>query len=340
MKEQLLKLKTEALNQLKECSDNADIEKVRVQYLGKKGELTLILRSMGGLSEEERPEMGKLANEVRVIIEEGIKSVKEGISAKEQQKKIKSEAIDITMPGRIPQIGRRHPLIQAKEELENVFMRMGYDVINGPEIETVGNNFDDLNAPYDHPSRDWSDTFYIADRLVLRTHTSPVEIRVMKEGKLPIRMVSTGRTFRPDDVDDTHSPMFHQMECLVVDKGVTLANLKDSIDQFVRELFGSKMKTRFRPHNFPFTEPSAEVDVSCPVCMGKGCPACHGTGWSMELLGCGMTHPNVLRNCGIDPEIYSGYAFGMGIDRIAMVKYGIPNIRLLFENDVRFLKQF
>ena len=223
-------------------------------------------------------------------------------------------------------------------------MRMGYDVIGGPEIETVANNFDDLNAPYDHPSRDWSDTFYISDELVLRTHTSPVEIRVMKEavkeGKLPIRMVSTGRTFRFDDVDDTHSPMFHQMECLVVDKGVTMANLKDSIDQFVKELFGSSVKTRFRPHNFPFTEPSAEVDVSCHLCLGKGCPSCNGTGWSMELLGCGMTHPNVLRNCGIDPEIYSGYAFGMGIDRVAMVKYGIPNIRLLFENDVRFLKQF
>lgn len=340
MKEQLLKLKTEALNQLKECSDNADIEKIRVQYLGKKGELTLILRSMGSLSEEERPEMGKLANEVRAIIEEEIKSIKDSIGAKEQHKKVKSETLDITMPGRIPEIGRRHPLIQVKEELESVFMRMGYDVIGGPEIETVGNNFDDLNAPYDHPSRDWSDTFYISDNLVLRTQTSPVQIRTMKEGKLPIRMVCTGRTFRFDDVDDTHSPMFHQMECLVVDKGVTLANLKDSIDQFVKELFGSSMETRFRPHNFPFTEPSAEVDVSCPVCMGKGCPACHGTGWSMELLGCGMVHPNVLRKCGIDPEIYSGYAFGMGIDRVTMVKYGIPNIRLLFENDVRFLKQF
>ncbi len=340
MKEQLLKLKTEALNRLKECNDNADIEKLRVQYLGKKGELTLILRSMGSLSEEERPEMGKMANEVRAVIEEGIKSVKERINFIEHDKKIKSETLDITMPGRIPSIGRRHPLIQVKEELESVFMRMGYDVMEGPEIETVAHNFDELNAPYDHPSRDRSDTFYISDDLVLRTQTSPVQIRAMKEGKLPIRMVCTGRTFRFDDVDDTHSPMFHQMECLVIDRGVTLANLKDSIDQFVKELFGSNMKTRFRPHNFPFTEPSAEVDVSCPVCMGKGCPACHGTGWSMELLGCGMVHPNVLRNCGIDPEVYSGYAFGMGIDRVTMVKYGIPNIRLLFENDVRFLKQF
>ncbi|WP_326908179.1 phenylalanine--tRNA ligase subunit alpha [Sedimentibacter sp. MB31-C6] len=340
MKEQLLKLKTEALNQLKECIENADIEKIRVQYLGKKGELTQILRSMGSLSEEERPEMGKLANEVRAIIENEIKEIKGKLDTKVAEAKLKSESLDITMPGILPEIGRRHPLMQVKEELESLFMRMGYDVVDGPEIETVSNNFDDLNAPYDHPSRDKSDTFYISEDLVLRTHTSPVEIRAMKEGKLPIRMVSTGRTFRFDDVDDTHSPMFHQMECLVVDKGVTMANLKDSIDQFVKELFGSEMKTRFRPHNFPFTEPSAEVDVSCPICMGKGCPACNGTGWSMELLGCGMTHPNVLRNCGIDPEVYSGYAFGMGIDRVAMVKYGIPNIRLLFENDVRFLKQF
>lgn len=344
MKEQLLKLKTEALNQLKQCNDNTDIEKIRIQYLGKKGELTAILRSMGSLSEEERPEIGKVANEVRAAIEEEINSIKDEISAKEQQSKVKSEILDITMPGRVPEVGRRHPLLQVKEELESLFMRMGYDVISGPEIETVQNNFDDLNAPYDHPSRDWSDTFYISEDLLLRTHTSPVEIRVMKDAvknnKFPIRMVSTGRTFRFDDVDDTHSPMFHQMECLVVDKGVTLANLKDSIDQFVKELFGSDMKTRFRPHNFPFTEPSAEVDVSCLACMGKGCPACHGTGWSMELLGCGMTHPNVLRYCGIDPEVYSGYAFGMGIDRVTMVKYGIPNIRLLFENDVRFLKQF
>ena len=344
MKEQLLKFKTEALNRLKECNDNADIEKIRIQYLGKKGELTSILRSMGSLSEEERPEMGKLANDVRAVIEEEILSMKETVHQRESESKLKTEILDITMPGRIPEIGRRHPLMRVKEELESVFMRMGYDVIGGPEIETVANNFDDLNAPYDHPSRDWSDTFYISDELVLRTHTSPVEIRVMKEavkeGKLPIRMVSTGRTFRFDDVDDTHSPMFHQMECLVVDKGVTMANLKDSIDQFVKELFGSSVKTRFRPHNFPFTEPSAEVDVSCHLCLGKGCPSCNGTGWSMELLGCGMTHPNVLRNCGIDPEIYSGYAFGMGIDRVAMVKYGIPNIRLLFENDVRFLKQF
>jgi len=340
MKEQLMKLKSEALKLIEECKDNADVEKIRVQYLGKKGELTGILRSMGGLSEEERPEMGKLANEVRAVIEDKMKETKEFLDSNASSEKLKQETLDITEPGRRKEVGRRHPLMQVKEELENLFLRMGYDVIEGPEIDTVENNFDALNAPYDHPSRDWSDTFYLAEGILLRTQTSPVQIRVMKEGKLPIRMVSTGRTFRFDDVDDTHSPMFHQMECLVVDKGVTMANLKDSIDEFVKELFGSEMKTRFRPHNFPFTEPSAEVDVSCTKCMGKGCDSCHGTGWSMELLGCGMVHPNVLRNCGIDPEIYSGYAFGMGIDRVTMVKHGIPNIRLLFENDVRFLKQF
>lgn len=340
MKDQLLNVKMAALKQLMECVDTADIERIRVQFLGKKGELTQLLRSMGSLSEEERPEIGKLANEMRELIENEIKEFKEKVSTHSCGEKLKKETLDITMPGKIYEIGRRHPLMKVKEELETLFMNMGYDVVDGPEIDTVENNFDALNAPYDHPSRDWSDTFYLADNLLLRTQTSPVQIRVMKEGKLPIRMVSAGRTFRFDDVDDTHSPMFHQMECLVVDKGVTLANLKDSIDEFVKQLFGSEMKTRFRPHNFPFTEPSAEVDVSCLKCMGKGCSSCNGTGWSMELLGCGMVHPNVLRNCGIDPEIYSGYAFGMGIDRVTMVKYGIPNIRLLFENDVRFLKQF
>lgn len=340
MNEQLIKLKEIALQQLQEICDNGEIERLRVQLLGKKGELTQILRSMGSLSEEERPEIGKIANEVRALIEDGIKEAKERASLHISESKIKTETVDITMPGRMPEIGRRHPLMQVKEELESLFISMGYDVVDGPEIDTVENNFDALNAPFDHPSRDMSDTFYLSDNLLLRTQTSPVQIRVMKEGKLPIRMVSAGRTFRFDDVDDTHSPMFHQMECLVVDKGVTMANLKDSIDEFVKQLFGSEMKTRFRPHNFPFTEPSAEVDVSCTKCMGKGCSSCNKTGWSMELLGCGMVHPNVLRNCGIDPEIYSGYAFGMGIDRVTMVKYGIPNIRLLFENDVRFLKQF
>jgi len=226
------------------------------------------------------------------------------------------------------------------EELENIFMNMGFSIIQGPEIETVYNNFDALNSPENHPSRDLSDTFYITEDILLRTHTSPVQIRTMKQNKPPLRIVSAGRTFRFDDVDDTHSPMFHQLEGLVIDKNITMANLKHTIDMFIKQLFGDEMKTRFRPHYFPFTEPSAEVDVSCFKCKGAGCDVCHGTGWSMELLGCGMVHPKVLRNCGIDPEVYSGFAFGLGVDRIAMVKYGINNIRLLFENDMRFLSQF
>ncbi len=336
MKEKLLNVMEEALELIKQCNCNDEIEKIRVQFLGKKGELTSILRSMGQLSEEERPIIGKIANEVREAIETNISDFKEALAAKEKEEKLKNEKIDVTMPSKYPEMGRRHPLMQVKEELETLFLNMGYDVVEGPEVDTVQNNFDDLNAPDDHPS----DTFYLADGIVLRTQTSPVQIRTMKTQKPPIRMVSAGRTFRFDEVDDTHSPMFHQMECLVIDKGITMANLKDAINQFVKQMFGDEMKTRFRPHNFPFTEPSAEVDVSCLKCKGKGCEACNYTGWSMELLGCGMVHPNVLRNCGIDPEVYSGFAFGMGIDRVTMVKHGINNIRLLFDNDERFLKQF
>lgn len=340
MKEKLFQVKNEALKLISEASDNDSIEKVRIQYLGKKGELTLILRSMGSLSKEERPVMGKMVNEVRAILEEEINKVKEVLAQKAKKEKLENEKIDVTIPSDYYRMGKRHPLMQTKEELENLFLNMGYDVVEGPEVETVKNNFDDLNAPQDHPSRDMSDTFYLADGIILRTQTSPVQIRAMKERKPPIKMVSAGRTFRFDEVDDTHSPMFHQMECLVIDKGITMANLKDAINQFVKEMFGENMKTRFRPHNFPFTEPSAEVDVSCLKCKGEGCEACNNTGWSMELLGCGMVHPNVLKNCGIDPEVYSGFAFGMGIDRVTMVKYGLNNIRLLFENDKRFLEQF
>lgn len=340
MKDRLLQVEKDALEKIAKICGNEDIEKIRVQYLGKKGELTTILRSMGSLSEEERPVIGKLANEIRQKIEESISDIKRTMKEKEKAEKLRNEVVDVTMPSKYFEMGRRHPLMQTKEELENLFLHMGYDVIEGPEVDTVKNNFDDLNAPEDHPSRDMSDTFYLADGIVLRTQTSPVQIRTMKKQKPPIKMVSAGRTFRFDEVDDTHSPMFHQMECLVVDKGITMANLIDAINQFVKEMFGEDMKTRFRPHNFPFTEPSAEVDVSCLKCKGKGCEACNGTGWSMELLGCGMVHPNVLKNCGIDPEVYSGFAFGMGIDRVTMVKYGINNIRLLFENDERFLKQF
>ncbi len=340
MKEKLKKIQDSGLEEIKKAYSEKKIERIRVDFLGKKGKLTLVLREMGKLPKEERPVIGKMANQVRSKLEEELNKKRVEIESIQKNKRLEEEKIDITITGKFKDIGHRHPLLKVKEELEELFQKMGYDIVEGPEIDTVENNFDSLNAPPDHPSRDKSDTFYINNNLLLRTQTSPVQIRVMKEQKPPIRIVSAGRTFRFDEVDDTHSPMFHQMECLVVDKNVTLANLKDSINHFVKELFGDDMETRFRPHNFPFTEPSAEVDVSCLFCKGKGCEACNYTGWSMELLGCGMVHPKVLKNCGIDPKIYSGYAFGMGIDRITMVKHKINDIRLLFENDIRFLKQF
>lgn len=340
MKDKLNRIKEEAINEIFRVKSIEELEQIRVRFLGKKGELTLILREMGKLSPEERPVIGQLANDTRNEIERELSSKKEKINLELENKKFNKEKIDITIPGKKIKLGHRHPLIQTIEELENLFIDMGFTVVDGPEIETVENNFDALNSPEDHPSRDLTDTFYITDKILLRSQTSPVQIRTMKKTKPPIRIVSAGRTFRFDDVDDTHSPMFHQLEGLVVDEGITITNLMDTIDVFIKELFGNDMKTRFRPHYFPFTEPSAEVDVSCFQCKGKGCDACGGTGWSMELLGCGMVHPKVLENCGIDSEKYSGFAFGLGVDRIAMVKYGIDNIRLLFDNDMRFLEQF
>jgi phenylalanyl-tRNA synthetase alpha chain len=340
MKDKLNRIKKEAINEIFRVKSIEELEQIRVRFLGKKGELTLILREMGKLSPEERPIIGQLANDTRNEIERELSSKKEKINSQLENKKFNKEKIDITIPGKKIKLGHRHPLIQTIEELENLFIDMGFTVVDGPEIETVENNFDALNSPEDHPSRDLTDTFYITDKILLRSQTSPVQIRTMKKTKPPIRIVSAGRTFRFDDVDDTHSPMFHQLEGLVVDEGITITNLMDTIDVFIKELFGNDMKTRFRPHYFPFTEPSAEVDVSCFQCKGKGCDECGGTGWSMELLGCGMVHPKVLENCGIDSEKYSGFAFGLGVDRIAMVKYGIDNIRLLFDNDMRFLEQF
>ncbi len=340
MKEQLSQIKKEALEKIDSVASIDELEKVRVEYLGKKGLLTKILRGMGKLSKEERPVMGQLSNEVRESIETKLDEVRTSLKERIKAEKIKSERLDISMPGKKPVLGHRHPLVQVIEELETTFQNMGFDIVEGPEIEDVYHNFDALNSPDNHPSRDESDTFYITKDLLLRTHTSPVQIRVMENTKPPIRIVSSGRTFRFDDVDDTHSPMFHQLEGLVIDKKVSVANLKDTIDLFIREIFGSQLETRYRPHYFPFTEPSVEVDVQCFDCGGKGCPSCGDTGWSMELLGCGMVHPKVLENCGIDSEEYSGFAFGLGLDRIAMVKYGIDNIRLLFENDKRFLDQF
>ncbi|MDY2986790.1 MAG: phenylalanine--tRNA ligase subunit alpha [Peptoniphilus sp.] len=340
MKEKLLEIKARVQSELNEIQDLKVLDRLRVKYLGKKGEITAVMKEMGKLSAEERPIIGALANEVRTEIENSLQDKISTLKNKELLEKLESERIDITLNKEPLLVGHEHPLIKTIEELEDLFISMGFMVIDGPEIESVANNFDLLNAPMDHPSRDLSDTFYIDDKTVLRTQTSPVQIRAMKEYGAPLRMVCSGRVFRSDEVDATHSPMFHQLEGLIIDEKISMANLFETLNIFVKTLFGDEIKTRFRPHYFPFTEPSAEVDVTCTVCGGKGCPSCHNTGWSMELLGCGMVHPNVLRNCGIDPEKYSGFAFGMGIDRIAMIKYKLNDIRLLFENDNRFLNQF
>lgn len=339
MQEKLLNLQEAALNEIKETSSIEVVESLRVKYLGKKGEITAILKEMGKLSAEERPVIGQVANKVRESIEESISSKKEELKSIEKQKKLAEEIIDVTMPAKDVKVGKKHPISQITDEVNEIFMGMGFSIAEGPEVETVENNFDSLNAPKDHPSRDMSDTFYINSKLLLRTQTSPVQVRTMKSQELPIKIISPGRCFRFDAPDATHSPMFHQIEGLVVGKDVTMAQLKGTLNMFVKKLFGEHTKTKFRPHNFPFTEPSAEVDVTCFKCEGAGCSMCKGEGW-IEILGAGMVHPNVLRNCGIDPEVYSGFAFGMGLDRITMLKYEIDDIRLLFENDMRFLDQF
>ena len=339
MQEKLLNLQEAALNEIKDTSSIEAVESLRVKYLGKKGEITAILKEMGKLSAEERPVIGQVANKVRESIEGSISSKKEELKAIEKQKKLAEEVIDVTMPAKHVKVGKKHPISQIIDEVSEIFMGMGFSIAEGPEVETVENNFDALNAPIDHPSRDMSDTFYINSELLLRTQTSPVQVRTMKNQELPIKIIAPGRCFRFDAPDATHSPMFHQIEGLVVGKDVTMAQLKGTLEMFVKKLFGENTKTKFRPHNFPFTEPSAEVDVTCFKCQGDGCPMCKQEGW-IEILGAGMVHPNVLRNCGIDPEVYSGFAFGMGVDRITMLKYEIDDIRLLFENDMRFLDQF
>ncbi len=339
MKEQLLKIKDKALSML-ESADTLDVlEDVRIKILGKKGELTQILRSMGQVSAEERPIIGQTANEVRSRIEEKIAQVGEKIRTELSAKKLSDEKIDITAPAASVLKGHRHPLDMVQREMEEIFIGMGFDVVDGPEIEYDYYNFEALNTPKDHPARDTQDTFYINPNVLLRTQTSPVQARIMEKTQPPIRIISPGRVYRSDAVDATHSPMFHQVEGLVVDKGITLGDLKGTLELFVQNMFGENVKIRFRPHHFPFTEPSAEVDVSCFVCGGEGCRLCKGEGW-IEILGAGMVHPNVLTMCGIDPEIYSGFAFGMGIERIVMTKYNIDDMRYLYENDVRFLSQF
>ena len=337
MREKLQLIKAEAMAAI--ASPEANLEELRIKYLGKKGELTTILRGMGALTPEERPIVGQLANEVRAEIEGAIKERSTELAAKELVNKLVAEKVDVTVPGKAPAMGHIHPLTATQRELENIFIGMGFSIIEGPEVEYDYYNFEALNIPKDHPARDTQDTFYITDNILLRSQTSPVQVRAMEKQQPPIRVVSPGRVYRSDAVDATHSPLFHQFEGLVVDKGITMGDLKGALETFAKALFGEQTKLRFRPHHFPFTEPSAEVDVSCFVCGGKGCRLCKGEGW-IEILGAGMVHPFVLSNCGIDPEVYSGFAFGVGIERVAMARYGIDDMRHLYENDMRFLEQF
>lgn len=339
MKEILEKLLLMATDEVKSAKSLKELEDLRVKYLGKKGEVTSVLKNMKDLSNEERPIVGKMANDVREAIENLLDSVKEDKKRIEMDIQLQTEGIDVTMPSKKNLRGHKHPLNVALDEIKEIFLGMGFKIAEGPEIDTVYHNFDALNAPVDHPSRSLSDTFYINEELILRTQTSPIQVRTMKSQKPPIRIIAPGRCFRNDEIDATHSPMFHQIEGLVVDKDITMADLKGTLDMFAKRLFGSQTRTKFRPHYFPFTEPSGEVDVSCFKCGGEGCRFCKGSGW-IEILGCGMVHPNVLSECGIDPEIYTGFAFGMGLDRITMLKYEIDDIRILFENDIRLIKQF
>ena len=337
MRETLEKIKAEALDAL--SAPSANIEELRIKYLGKKGELTAVLRGMGKLSAEERPVIGQLANDIRAEIEAKIEQMTAERHAREIEEKLEAERLDVTIPGDKIAQGHFHPLSLVQRQLEEIFLGMGYSIVEGPEVELDYYNFQALNIPKDHPARDTQDTFYITENILLRSQTSPVQARTMEVQKPPIKIISPGRVYRSDAVDATHSPLFHQVEGLVVDKGITMGDLKGTLEMFAKTMFGEETKIRFRPHHFPFTEPSAEVDVSCFVCGGKGCRLCKGEGW-IEILGAGMVHPNVLRMCGIDPEVYSGFAFGMGVERIAMLKYRIDDMRLLYENDVRFLNQF
>ena len=339
MKDQLEAIRQKALNELENAASIQDIEAVRIKFLGKKGELTGILKQMGKLSAEERPVVGQLANVIRSEIEAKIEEDSKAIARKLQAEKLKAEKIDVTLPGKAKVLGSRHPLTVVLDDIKDIFIGMGFDIVDGPEVEKDYYNFEALNIPKDHPARDTQDTFYINENIVLRTQTSPVQVRVMEKQQPPIRIISPGRVFRSDAVDATHSPLFHQIEGLVVDKGVSFADLKGTLEIFIKQLYGEDSVVRFRPHHFPFTEPSAEVDVQCFNCHGAGCPLCKGEGW-IEILGCGMVHPKVLETCNIDPEVYSGFAFGLGLERIAMRRYNINDLRLFFENDVRFLKQF
>lgn len=337
MKELLKRIQENAQAQL-DAAD-ADLEQIRVKFLGKKGELTAVLRGMGGLSAEERPVIGQLANEVRANIEAALNKKAAERKEKALQMKLEAEKLDVTMPGTAPKMGHNHPLTLVQRQMEDIFLGMGFTIAEGPEVEYDYYNFQALNIPENHPARDTQDTFYITDKVLLRSQTSPVQARVMEKQQPPIRIISPGRVYRSDAVDATHSPLFHQMEGLVVDRDITMGDLKGTLEIFAKAMFGEETRIRFRPHHFPFTEPSAEVDVSCFICGGKGCRFCKNEGW-IEILGAGMVHPNVLRNCDIDPEKYSGFAFGLGIERVVLLKYHINDMRMLYENDVRFIEQF
>ncbi|MCI8422926.1 MAG: phenylalanine--tRNA ligase subunit alpha [Lawsonibacter sp.] len=341
MKEQLANIRADALAAFEEAKDALALDALRVKYLGKKGELTAVLKQMGKLSTEERPAMGQLANEVRAALEQAIARTAQRLEQAALEARLCSETVDVTIPGKSPIIGHKHPMYIALDEIKDIFVGMGFTVLDGPEVELAELNFDRLNAEEGHPSRDWSDTFYLDEdsRVMLRSQTSPMQVRAMDTMPLPIRIIAPGRVYRKDEVDATHSPMFHQVEGMVIDKGVTMADLKGTLNLMVENLYGKGTVTRFRPHHFPFTEPSCEMDVQCHKCGGAGCPTCKGEGW-IELLGAGMIHPNVLRMANIDPEVYSGWAFGMGLERTAMRRFKIADLRLIFENDVRFLEQF
>jgi len=339
MREKLEQIKKDAVQALKSLDNLSQLEEFRVRILGKKGKLTMVLREMGSLPAEERPIIGQLANEIRAYLEGELAKRAAALREAALEKQLADETIDVTVPGRIPAMGNLHPNTKTLNELKDIFLGMGFDVAEGPEVEWGKYNFEALNTPENHPARDIQDTFYINDKILLRSQTSPVQIRTMLSKKPPVKIICPGRVYRSDAVDATHSPIFHQVEGLAVDRNITMGDLKGVLDVFAKQVFGPDTKTKFRPHHFPFTEPSAEVDVTCAICHGSGCRVCSYTGW-IEILGAGMVHPNVLEYCGIDPDVYSGFAFGMGLDRITNLKYGIDDIRLLFENDIRFLKQF
>lgn len=341
MKEQLEAIRKSALESVSGTKAASELEALRVKYLGKKGELTGLLKQMGGLSAELRPVMGQMANEVRASLDSAIEAQSAILEHRAMEARLESEAVDVTIPGKKLRMGHKHPMYSVLDEIKDIFIGMGFEILDGPEIELADYNFTKLNTPDDHPAREWSDTFYLTEdsNVLLRTQTSNMQIRAMETRDLPIRVMSPGRVYRKDEVDATHSPMFHQIEGIVVDRGITMGDLKGTLNAVIRKIYGEHTVTRFRPHHFPFTEPSCEMDIQCHKCGGVGCPTCKGEGW-IEVLGAGMVHPKVLKNCGIDPEIYSGFAFGMGLERLALGQYKISDMRLIFENDVRFLEQF